>query len=138
MVEFAILCTLFLLIVAGIMDLGHAFYMQQVVTNASREGARYGVVYQTNSSGVRIPPSSFSPSIRDHLLLSTQWNLRAYLPTNASPQVTPGGDGYTSGVAGDKLEVTVTAIKVWFILDNFIPSLGDSKTLSATTVMRLE
>jgi Flp pilus assembly protein TadG len=136
MVEFAVLCTVFLLIVAGIMDLGHAFYMDQVITNASREGARYGVVYQTYYDGTRKAPSSFSPTIENHLLATTEWNLKAYLPTDADPHVYVTGDGSTT--SGDKLEVKVTAKKTWFVLDNFIPSLGDSKTLSSTTVMRLE
>ena len=136
MVEFAVLCVVFLLIVGGIMDLGHAFYMDQVITNASREGARYGVVYQTYSDGTRKAPSSFSPTISAHLLDSDEWNLTAYLPSDADVHVSVVGD--SSATSGDKLEVTVTAKKFWFILDNFIPSLGDSKTLSATTVMRLE
>jgi Flp pilus assembly protein TadG len=134
MVEFAVLCTVFLLIVAKIMDLGHAFYMDQVITNASREGARYGVVYQTYYDGTRKAPSSFSPTIKDHLL--NDWHLGSYLPSDAGANVTVTGD--TSTTSGDKLEVTVTAKKTWFILDNFILSLGDSKTLSSTTVMRLE
>ncbi len=136
MVEFAVLCVVFLLIVAGIMDLGHAFYMDQVITNASREGARYGVVYTAYEDGTRKPPSSFSPSISAHILDSDKWNLRAYLPSDADAHVNVVGDG--SVTAGDKLEVTVTAIKTWFILNNFIPGMGSSKTLSATTVMRLE
>jgi Flp pilus assembly protein TadG len=136
MVEFAVICVVFLLIVAGIMDLGHAFYMDQVITNASREGARYGVVYQTNTDGTRKAPSTFSPTISAHLLDSDKWNLKAYLPSDADAHVFVTGD--TSTNAGDKLEVKVTAIKTWFVLDNFIPSLGSSKTLSATTVMRLE
>ena len=138
MVEFAVVCTVFLLIVAGIMDLGHAFYMDQVITNASREGARYGVVYATDSTGARKAPSSFSPTIKQHLLDADKWNLKAYLPSDANAQVTPGGTGYTSGAAGDPLTVKVTAVKTWWMLGHFIPSLGSSKTLSATTVMRLE
>ena len=51
MVEFAVVCLVFLTVVAGIIDLGLAFYVDQVITNASREGARYGVVYATDSSG---------------------------------------------------------------------------------------
>ncbi|PIU52954.1 MAG: hypothetical protein COS90_08745, partial [Deltaproteobacteria bacterium CG07_land_8_20_14_0_80_60_11] len=38
-VELAILLPVFLLLVFGIMDFGHAFYMKQMVSNASREGA---------------------------------------------------------------------------------------------------
>ena len=136
MVEFAVVCLVFLLIVAGIMDLGHAFFMKQVITNASREGARYGVVYQTDSAGNRRAPSNFSPSISSHIL--NDWNLPDYLPADANPQVTPGGAGYTTGNAGAPLEVTVTAVKNWFVLNNFIPSLNESVTLSATTVMQCE
>ncbi len=134
MVEFAILCTVFLLIVAGIMDLGHAFYMDQVITNASREGARYGVVYRTDASGNRMAPASFSPTIKNHLL--TDYKLGSYLPSDAGADVTVTGD--TSTTSGDKLEVKVTARKYWFILDNFIPNFGSYKDMSATTVMRLE
>jgi len=136
LVEFAVACLVFLLIVAGIMDLGHAFYMRQVVTNASREGARYGVVYQTDGSGSRLPPSSYSPSIENHILVD--YNLGELLPSDANPQVIPGGAGYTTGNTGAPLEVRVTAIKTWFVLNNFVPGLGDSVTLSATTVMQCE
>ena len=48
-VEFAVVGTLFLLLIGGVLDFGHAWYMKQVITNASREGARYGITYQTNS-----------------------------------------------------------------------------------------
>lgn len=136
MVEFAVVCLVFCLIVAGIMDLGHAFYMRQVVTNASREGARYGVVYQTDTSGARKPPSSYSPSIETHVL--NDYLSQTYLPADANPQVTVSGTGYTTGAAGAPLEVTVTAVKTWFVLDNFIPTLGEQLTLSATTVMQCE
>ena len=138
MVEFAVVILVFLLIVAGIMDLGHAFYMDQVITNASREGARYGVVYQTNASGVRMAPSTYSPTIQQHLLDADKWNLKARLPSDADTKVLPGGAGYTSGNSGDPLTVQVTAVKTWFLLGHFIPGLGSSKTLGATTVMRLE
>ena len=49
-VEFALIGTLFILLIAGVLDFGHAWYMKQAITNASREGARYGITYQTNSS----------------------------------------------------------------------------------------
>ena len=39
LVEFAVASLVFCLIITGIIDMGHAFYMKQVVTNASREGA---------------------------------------------------------------------------------------------------
>jgi Flp pilus assembly pilin Flp len=136
MVEFAVLCTVFLLIVAGIMDLGHAFYMDQVITNASREGARYGVVYTAYPDGTREPPNAFPITIEQHLLDADKWNLKAYLPGDADAHVYVTGDG--SVTAGDKLEVKVTAQKFWFVLSHFIPGMSDSITLSSTSVMRLE
>jgi len=134
--EFAILIIVFLLIVAGIFDLGHAFYMKQLVTNASREGARYGVVYRTDTNNNRLPPLYLTPSIQDYVV--NNYLSKTFLPSDANPGVIVSGAGSTTGNYGDPLEVTVTATKTWFLLDNFIPSLGDSKLLSATTVMRCE
>jgi Flp pilus assembly pilin Flp len=136
MVEFAIIVTLFLTIVAGIIDLGHAFYLQHIVTNASREGARYGVAYHTDANHNRLPPSSLDPSIKDYVLINLKYgNL---LPSDPPPDVVPTGPGATSGNYGDELDVTVTATKTWFILNGFIPTLGSTRTLTATTAMRCE
>ena len=38
-VEFAVIGTVFLILIAGVFDFGHAWYMKQAITNASREGA---------------------------------------------------------------------------------------------------
>jgi Flp pilus assembly protein TadG len=137
MVEFAVASVVFFLLVCGIIDLGHAYFMDQVVTNASREGARYGITYQTDSSGQRISPSSLNPSIASYVL--NQYLSQTMLPADADPQVTVSGDGY-SGTCdkGENLEVTVTAVKSWIVINNFIPGLGDQITLSATTVMKCE
>ena len=40
LVEFAIVLPLLVLILAGLADLGRAFYNYMVITNAAREGAR--------------------------------------------------------------------------------------------------
>jgi Flp pilus assembly protein TadG len=136
-VEFAIVISVFLLIVAGIMDFGHAWYMQQVVTNASREGARYGITYRTDSSGTPIAPAALVPSIKDYVL--TNYKLTTTLPADANPDVTLGGTAVSAlDPRGLPLEVTVTAQKTWFIIASFIPGLGSQKTLSASTVMLCE
>ena len=44
-VEFGIILPVLMLLMLGGMDLGHMFYMQHVITNASREGARYAANY---------------------------------------------------------------------------------------------
>ncbi len=136
MVEFAIASLVFFLIIAGILDLGDAFYMRQVVTNASREGARYGITYRTDTNGHRLPPCQITPSIQNYLL--NGYISQTLMPPDADPQVTVSGAGYTTGHKGANLEVTVSAVKTWFILNNFIPGLGNSITLNATTVMQCE
>lgn len=133
-VEFAILAPVFLLLVFGILDFGHAWYMKTEITSASREGARYGSRYQTNSLGLHIIPNTFNPSIADWV----RNNYAGLLPANAGLQVTPGGPGFTSGAAGDDLTVTVTATKNWFVINNLLPGLGSSITVSATTCMKVE
>ncbi len=135
-VEFALILSVLLLLFAGILDFGHAWYMRQVITNASREGARYGITYRTDTNGARIAPTNLAPSISSYLL--NDYKLASTLPADASPLITPSGAGYTSKNKGDPLEVKVTATKTWFIVSSLVPGLGKQITLSATTVMLLE
>jgi Flp pilus assembly protein TadG len=135
-VEFAVIAMIFLVLVAGALDFGHAWFMKQVITNASREGARYGITYQTNSSGLRLAPSSLNPSIQQYIL--TKYLANSMLPNDANPNITLGGAGYSSGVKGTPLEVTVTAVKKWLLVSGFIPGLGNQKTITAKTVMLCE
>ena len=133
-VEFAILLPVFLLLVFGIVDFGHAYYMKQMVTNASREGARYGTRYTTNTAG----HPSHSQRLQSH---HSPWITSKYaslLPADANLQVTPGGAGYTSGTAGDDLSVAVTATKHWWVVGSLVPGLGATKTVSSTTWMKVE
>ena len=133
-VEFAILLPVFLLLVGGILDFGHAFYIKQVVSNASREGARYGARYTTNTAGTHLIPTAFSPTIASWV--SSKYS--SLLPADAALQVTPGGDGYTSGTAGADLSVAVTATKHWWVVGSLVPGLGTTKAVSATTWMKVE
>ena len=133
-VEFSILCVVFLLLVFGLADLCHGWYMKQVITNASREGARYGTRYQTDGGGNHVLPGALSPSIASFI----QSNYASLLPPTANMTVNVGGPGLTSGSAGDNVVVTVNATKIWFFLSNLVPSLGSSLSLSSTTVMTCE
>jgi Flp pilus assembly protein TadG len=133
-VEFAILLPVFLLLVCGICDFGHVYYMKQLVTNASRDGARYGSLWTTNTTtGARIIPNAYTPTI-------SAWITSKYaslLPDDANLQVTPGGDGYTTG-SGHDLSVTVTATKHWWVVGSLVPGLGATQAVSSTTWMQVE
>jgi Flp pilus assembly protein TadG len=137
-VKFALILPFLMLLVFGIIDFGHYWYIGQVITNASREGARYGIIYRTDTSGKRIAPSALSPSISSYLLSPVFYKLATLLPADAKPEIIVSGAGYTSTQKGDLLEVKVTAIKTWFIVSNLIPGFAKQKTLKATTVMLIE
>ncbi len=52
MVEMALVLPLFILIIVGIIEFGRAFMVQQMVTNASREGARHASLPNTTENEV--------------------------------------------------------------------------------------
>jgi Flp pilus assembly protein TadG len=152
-VEFAILLPVFMLLVFGVIDFGHAFYMQQVLTSASREGARYATKYHTDASGNQILPAQLSPSIPDYVIHTSAQNggnggygLASLMPSDADPQVsnanltsTIKSPGYTATTPmGLDITVTVTAKKTWWVMGKLIPTLGSYITLSSSTVMKCE
>ncbi|CAA9284424.1 MAG: Similar to TadZ/CpaE, associated with Flp pilus assembly [uncultured Chloroflexia bacterium] len=53
MVEFALVFPVFILLVLGIVDLGRAVWQYSTLSNAAREGARYGIVLKNPNGTVR-------------------------------------------------------------------------------------
>lgn len=122
-VEFAILLLVLLLIVFGIIEFGLIFYNQQVITNASREGARYGIV----SRVPRYTADEVAQVINDYC----QGRLYPQSST-ATPTVTvsaPSGTGF-----GADLEVSVS----WPYDFIFLPDYLMGRPLYAKTVMKYE
>ena len=122
-VEMAIVIPLLLLLVFGIAEFGIALYRQEVLTNASREGARAGIVLST-------PPVTTA---------QIQTVVTNYLPnagwTAALATETATGAG---GALGTIVTVTVTFTTSFSILSGLVPGLPATKTLRAQTVMRHE
>jgi Flp pilus assembly protein TadG len=148
-VEFAIILPVFLLLIFGIVDFGHAWYMRHIMVNASREGARYGTRYQTDALGNRVCPKNLAPSVTDYVLNTSAdnggqggWGLKSLLPSNSSPAVVVSGPGATESnptvLANEDLTVTVTATKTWLVLGKLIPGFSSTKTITATTDMKCE
>ena len=54
-VEFAIIVIIFITLIFAIIEFGLIMFNKQIITNASREGARYGIVFRPE--GARIPVS---------------------------------------------------------------------------------
>jgi hypothetical protein len=51
-VEFALLLPILILILVGVFDLGRAFHALITITNAAREGARYGTLHASDEDGM--------------------------------------------------------------------------------------
>jgi Flp pilus assembly protein TadG len=122
-VEMAIMLPLLLLLVFGIAEFGIALYRQEVLTNASREGARAGIVLST-------PPVTTAQvqNVVTNYLTSVGWNA-------ALANVTATGAG---GAFGTNVTVTVTYVTNFPILGGLVPGFPATKTLTGRTVMRHE
>jgi hypothetical protein len=148
-VEFAIILPILVVLAFGIIDFGHAWYMRHLISDASREGARYGSRFATDVAGNRILPKNLSPSIANYILNKagengggSGWGLRSLLPADANPSVTCSGAASTeansTSLAGEDLNIRVNATKTWFVLGSLIPGFGSSTNLTVTTTMTCE
>ena len=120
-VEFAILLPVLMLILFGIIEFGMIMYSREVITNASREGARSGIVQATAK-----PTEAQIQAVVTNYLNGT----------GIDPNVTTisvVGEGLT---APNTLTVTVTYPYNFFV--PVILGLGNSITLTGQTVMRHE
>ena len=119
-VEFAIVAPMLVILAFGIIEVGRLLVVQQVLTNASREGARQAVVSHTN--GVNV--DSF---VTDYLNDGTV--------SGATVTVTPSD--LTSLAFGQPVTVSVS---VPFDRISWLPSpfFFGARTLSAETTMRAE
>ena len=125
-VEFAVVLPVFFLLVFGMIEFGRMVMVQQVLTNASREAARIGVLDGTTSEEVKTSVVNYLTSASIPFDPATPGNSVTVTP---SP---PSSAGF-----GEPVTVTIT---LPFSQVSWLPSpmyLG-ATTLSATTVMRRE
>jgi hypothetical protein len=131
-VEFALILPILVFLVLGGMDLGHRFYLQHLITNASREGARYATKYTGTNA------DSTSAAVSDHVKLPPPGlNYNAFNLDTLTVTTT-----YAGTVPNRIATVTVTARKHWWILGTFNffgwLKLTNPQTLTATTAMNVE
>ena len=117
LVEFALVAPIFLLSVVGAVEFGRAIMVQEALTNASREGARVGILDGALSSDVTSAVNSY---------------LAGMSISNATTTVVPTDPGtYAAGT-----QVTVT-VSIGYNSVTWVPSpwFLKNKTLSAATSM---
>ena len=121
-VEFALVAPLFFLLVFGMIEFGRMVMVQQVITNASREGARKAVL--DGASATNVKSSVVTYMSNGGVTISTS-------------NVTISPTDPTTAAAGDPVTVTVS---LPFSQVSWLPSpmfLG-SRQMTASTVMRRE
>ncbi|TCS83337.1 TadE/TadG family type IV pilus assembly protein [Tepidibacillus fermentans] len=118
LVEFTLVIPILLLLLLGIIEFGHIFYAYLLIENASRDGARYGSVWATDTE-IR--------QIIDEKTYSLE-------PTNLVVTISPA---YEYRQRGEKVEVKIDyKVPLWGpiwgeLLPNPFP-------ITAKTVMRVE
>ncbi|MCA9265314.1 MAG: pilus assembly protein [Planctomycetales bacterium] len=120
-VEFAIVAPIMFLLVMGMFELGRAMSIQQVLTNAAREGAREAILIGSTEDSVSEVVTNYTEAASITL-------------PEGQPAISPSLDTIE---AGDTVTVSVRA--------DFSPLsifggnwLGDRYTLSASSSMRKE
>ncbi|HSB34471.1 MAG TPA: TadE/TadG family type IV pilus assembly protein [Nitrospirota bacterium] len=131
-VEFALILPVLILILFGIIEFGFIIYDKAVITNASREGARAGIVYKWAGGA----PSAVSPGTITSIVESYCATMLISLGGGpAVPSTTVTGN---CAVAGSALTVAVSYPYSFLVLPNFVQGLSGAITLNATTVMNCE
>ena len=122
-IEFALALPILMMIVFGAVEFGLSLHRQQVITDAAREGARYGIVMSTPR-----PSGSEIMSVVNNYLSTAGWDANA-----ASVTVTGAG-----GASGNDLTVRVDYPSSMAMLSKLVPGVPASITLRSVTVMKLE
>ncbi|MGI9456448.1 MAG: TadE/TadG family type IV pilus assembly protein [Aeoliella sp.] len=118
-VEFAIIAPIFFMLAIGFMELGRGLMVQQVLTNASRVGAREAISLHTSQSQVVTAATDYATGVS---------------VSGVTAVVSPDPAGAS---AGDQITVTVS---VPYENISWVPApwfMGET-TLQAESVMRKE
>lgn len=135
MVEFALIAPLLFVILFGIIEFSVLLYDKAMLTNASREGARVGIVFiqdrEDNWDDVVDDIEAAVNTYAENYLIS--------FDPGSSLEILINPAGYDSG---QSLTVTVNYPFQFLVFSNLIGLLGgdfsDGLNLQAVTVMRLE
>lgn len=125
--EFALILPMLLLVLFMIIEFSIILYDKAIITNASREGARMGIVYQPDPR----PSASAIAATVDNYCASNLISFGPATPVTTVPVacVSPGGT---------LLTVNVTYTYSFFVLPQFLKGVPTGLTLTGNTVMRCE
>lgn len=136
-VEFAMILPVLVVILFGIIEFGIILYNKAVITNASREGARYGIVYRPPGEEISCPAITNIISERlgcDDGALTNCANLITFGASSdlETPDYVPAG---CNPDHGEDLTVNLSYQYEYLLLPSFVTDLTGTLTLSGRTVM---
>ena len=126
-IEFAIVLPVLVLLLVGIMEFSVLLYDQAVITNASREGARAGIVFSKQPISDAEIQAVVNNYCAGHMITF-----------GAASGVTTSVSRAGSGSAGDPLTVLVNYHYDFLVIPNFLSDLAGGINLAGQTVMRME
>ncbi len=124
-VEFALVFPILLLVIFGIVEFGAAWYDKSVITNASREAARAGVVFSSP-----VPTSTKIQGVATNYCQNKLVTFGAAANCTVSPVT-------TCSATGNPLTVSVSYTFTGLVLGKLAPFTG-SLALNAQTTMLCE
>jgi Flp pilus assembly protein TadG len=127
LVEFALILIPLVILTFGLIEFGLIMYNQQVITNAAREGARYGIVMTENPGDISM--DMIEQVVREYA--ETRLIYATVKDPNADTTCGPG-------TFGSSLTVSITCDYTYLLINNFLPGLGNTIELASQAVMRCE
>lgn len=137
-VEFAIILPLFITLIFGIIEFSLIMYNKAMITNASREGARYGILYFDPVKTQADLRTAIELKVKSYLQNVSQNSKLISFGNSSGPELIPEPK-ISKDVSGDFfIEVAVRYPYDFLLVPNFVPGLPQTLTLSSTTSMRME
>ncbi|MCP3023399.1 TadE/TadG family type IV pilus assembly protein [Cupriavidus basilensis] len=130
-VEFALVFPLLLFVVFGAIELGAALYDKSVLTNASREAARFGVLLQAT------PPTTKAQviSLITPVVTTYSQNQLVTFGSTSTPQVDVV---FTNSNSGSPLQVKLSYTFNGLVLGPLIAPFSGPLQINTTTTMKFE
>lgn len=75
LVEFALILPLLLLLLVGIFEFGYVVFVQNTLSNAVREGARYGAVKSDDETGIVTTARRLTTGLDQSKLVDDAWTV---------------------------------------------------------------
>jgi Flp pilus assembly protein TadG len=130
LIEFIIVLIPLLVLMFASIEFGVAGYNKAMITNASREGARAGIVFDAAQAENRISNAAIAQIAQvycaDNMITFGTAAVPVVVVTRAGTE------------AGDDLTVSVSYNYGFLLLHNLIPGFSPTINLSAESVMRME